>query len=110
MYGWLMLALAILFEVTGSIMMKLSNGFTIFWASAGVFIFYALAVSALAFSLKYIDLSVSYAIWAGVGTALVAIFGIWYFREPVSLLKIISFACVIAGVIGLQISSGQQPR
>ena len=107
MFGWLMLAATILFEVAGSLMMKLSNGFTVFWPSVGVFVFYALALAGLTLTLKYIELSIAYAVWAGVGTALIAIIGIYFFREPVSALKIISLVLVIAGVVGLQISSSQ---
>ena len=107
MFGWLMLAATIPFEVAGSLMMKLSNGFTVFWPSVGVFVFYALALAGLTLTLKYIELSIAYAVWAGVGTALIAIIGIYFFREPVSALKIISLVLVIAGVVGLQISSSQ---
>ena len=107
MIGWLILAATIVLEVAGSIMMKFSNGFTVFWPSVGVFVFYGLALCGLTLTLKYIELSIAYAVWASVGTALVALIGIWYFREPVSALKILSLALIIVGVAGLQISHNQ---
>lgn len=105
MFAWLVLAVTILLEVIGSTMMKLSNGFTVFWPSVGVFVFYSAALAGLTITLKYIELSIAYAIWAGLGTALIAVVGIVYFRESLSVLKIVSLVLIIAGVVGLQLSS-----
>ncbi len=105
MFAWLMLIATILLEVAGSTMMKLANGFTVFWPSVGVFVFYSAALAGLTLTLKYIDLSIAYAIWAGAGTALIALIGIVYFKEPVTALKIVSLVFVIVGVVGLQLSS-----
>ncbi|MEO1694518.1 MAG: multidrug efflux SMR transporter [Pseudomonadota bacterium] len=103
--AWVLLALTIGLEVVGSTMMKLSNGMTVFWPSVGVFIFYGLALTGLTFALKYIELSIAYAIWSGAGTALIAIIGIWYFGESLNWMKVVSLAMVIAGVVGLQLAS-----
>jgi small multidrug resistance pump len=58
-------------------------------------------------SLKKIDVSVAYAIWSGLGTALITAIGIIYFREPMSLIKGISIALIIIGVVGLNIGGGR---
>ena len=105
MFAWLILAGTILLEVVGSTMMKLSQGFTVFWPSVGVFVCYSAALAGLTITLKYIELSIAYAIWAGAGTALIAVIGIAYFREPVSALKIVSLILVVAGVGGRELSS-----
>ena len=57
--------------------------------------------------LKRLDLSVTYAIWSGVGTALAALIGIAYFREPLTLIKVASLALVILGVVGLSLAARQ---
>ena len=54
--------------------------------------------------LRKIDLSVAYAAWSGVGTALIATIGILYFRDPAMALKLISIGFIIAGVVGLNLS------
>ena len=105
MFAWLILAVTILLEVVGSTMMKLSNGFSVFWPSVGVFVCYSAALAGFTITLKYIELSIAYAIWAGAGTALIAIIGILYFREPVSAMKVVSLILVVAGVVGLQLLS-----
>lgn len=107
MLPWLMLAVTILFEVAGSTMMKLANGFTVFWPSVAVFVCYGLSLAGLTIVLKYIDLSVAYAIWSGVGVALIALIGIVYFEEPATVQRIICLGLIIVGVVGLQMASGK---
>jgi small multidrug resistance pump len=102
---WLLLSAAILLEVAGITAMKLSRGFAEPLPSLAVPIFYVLSAAAVILALKRLDLSVTYAVWSGVGTALAALIGIAYFREPVSLLKLASLACVVLGVAGLSLAA-----
>lgn len=100
---WLYLAGAILFEVAGTTSMKLSQGFTRLAPSILIFVFYAISFVSLTFAVRKIDMSVSYAIWSGVGTALIAVIGVYYFKESMTLLKVTSIVLIIIGVIGLNI-------
>ena len=100
---WLYLAGAILFEVAGTTSMKLSNGFTKLTPSILIFVFYAISFVSLTFAVKKIDVSVSYAIWSGVGTALIALIGVYYFKESMTPLKLFSLVLIILGVIGLNL-------
>ncbi len=104
---WLILAATIILEVIGSTMMKLSDRFTLFWPSVAVFVCYSLSLIGLTIVLKTIDLSVAYAIWCGVGIALVAVIGVLYFKEPLTIQRIASLVLIIVGVVGLQLSSGE---
>ena len=98
------LILAIIFEVSGTICMKLSQGFTKMVPSILMIILYIISLGLLTLALKKIDVSIAYAIWAGMGTALIATVGILWFKEPISALKIISLGLIIIGVIGLNLS------
>jgi small multidrug resistance pump len=102
---WLLLLAAILFEVAGITSMKLSRGFADPLPSLAVLVFYVLSAAAVILALKRLDLSVTYAIWSGVGTALAATIGIAYFREPVTLFKLASLALVVLGVVGLSLAA-----
>ena len=104
---WLLLSAAILLEVAGITAMKLSRGFTEPIPSLAVAVFYVLSAGAVILALKRLDLSVTYAIWSGVGTALAALIGIVYFREPFTLLKAASLALVVLGVAGLSLAAKQ---
>ena len=101
MVYWLSLAGAILLEVAGTTSMKLSQGFTRTLPSILLFVFYAMSFTLMTIAVKKIDMSVSYAIWSGVGTALIALIGIGWFHESLTTLKVVSLALIVAGVLGL---------
>jgi small multidrug resistance pump len=103
-WNWTFLLIAIVFETIGTSAMKMSLGFTRFWPSAVMVVCYALCFIFLTLSLKQLDVSLAYAIWSGLGTALITLIGIYYFKESVNALKIISIVFIIAGVIGLNLS------
>ena len=107
MQYWLYLAIAIVLEVIGTTSMKLSAGFTKTIPSILMFVFYLASLAVLTLALKKIDASVAYAVWAGLGTALIATIGIVYFHESATLLKIISILLIIAGVVGLHLSGAK---
>ena len=102
---WFYLALAIVFEVAGTTSMKLSNGFSKMVPSILMAVFYILSLTALTFALKKIDMSIAYAVWAGVGTALITIIGLFLFGEKATVIKLVSILFIIAGVVGLHLSS-----
>lgn len=108
MQHWLYLAGAIMLEVAGTTSMKLSHGFTKIVPSVLIFMFYISSFVALTFALKKIDVSSAYAIWSGVGTALITFIGIAYFREPATIVKLVSIVLIILGVVGLNLSGVKQ--
>jgi small multidrug resistance pump len=102
MLYWLCLAGAIVLEIAGTTSMKLSQGFTRPLPSVLLFLFYAASFALMTVAVKRIDMSVSYAIWSGVGTAIIALIGVFWFRESLTAIQMISIVAIIAGVIGLR--------
>jgi small multidrug resistance pump len=102
MLYWLALAGAIVLEIAGTVSMKLSHGFTRTAPSVMLFVFYALSFGLMTIAVKRIDVSVSYAIWSGVGTATIALIGVFWFRESLTAVQIASIVLIVAGVIGLR--------
>jgi len=103
MSHWFYLIIAILLEVAGTTSMKVSDGFSRLMPSILIFVFYGLSFAGLTMALKRIDVSVAYAIWAGLGTALITVIGLAYFKEPATLIKLISIGLIVIGVIGLNL-------
>ncbi|MFN6512900.1 MAG: DMT family transporter [Nostoc sp. CreGUA01] len=102
--SWIYLIAAILFEVSGTTCMKLSEGFTKIVPSVLIFVFYGLCFTFLTLALKRIEVSVAYSVWAGLGTILVAMIGIIWFSESATFTKLISITLIIIGVIGINSS------
>lgn len=106
--SWFYLLIAIATEVCGTTCMKLSQGLTRLVPSLLLFAFYGLSFAAMTLALKRIEVGVAYAIWSGLGTAMIAAIGILWFKESASALKTVSLALIVIGVIGLNLSGAGQ--
>jgi small multidrug resistance pump len=103
--SYLFLGLAILLEVCATTCMKLSQGLTRLLPTVLAFTFYGACFGSFMLALRRLEISVAYAIWAGLGTALVALVGMAYFKEPVTPAKLVSLGTIIAGIAGLHLAS-----
>ena len=100
----LFLSIAIVAEVAGTVALKYTDGFTNLGPSALVVAGYGLSFWMLALVLRDMPIGLTYAVWAAVGTALIAAIGIVAFGEPATTLKLLSLALIIAGTIGLNVA------
>ena len=98
-----LLALAISVEIAATLLLKFSEGFTRWVPTVVALVGYALSFYFLALALRQIPVSVAYAVWSAVGTAVVAVIGFVAFKEPVSLAKIIGVGLIIGGVVLLNL-------
>jgi small multidrug resistance pump len=104
MLAWTYLAAAITTEVVGTVFLRFTEGFTKPLPSAVVLITYVASIWLTALAIKGLEISLAYAVWAGVGTAAVAVIGMAAMGESVNALKLASIALVITGVVGLNLS------
>src|SRR5687768_4145084 len=100
----LLLTVAIVAEVAGTVALKYTDGFTRLGPSAAVVVGYGLSFWMLALVLRDMPIGLTYAVWAAVGTALIAAIGIVAFGEPATTLKLASLGLIIAGVVGLNLA------
>jgi small multidrug resistance pump len=103
MLFWLYLLIAILTEVVGTTLMKVSQGLTRLIPSVLMFVLYGISFVFMALALKKIEVSTAYAIWSGLGTAMIAMIGIVWFRESFNLPKLVGLVLIIGGVVLLNI-------
>ncbi|KPV40393.1 hypothetical protein AN478_06205 [Thiohalorhabdus denitrificans] len=103
MQGWSFLVAAIVLEVAGTTCLKLSDGLTRLTPTLLMLVLYGVSLVCLAMAVKRIEIGVAYAVWAGMGTALIAVIGFVFFREVVTPLKIASIGLIILGVVGLNL-------
>lgn len=106
MPAYLLLSLAIVTEVGATIALRVSDGFSKPMPSAIVVVGYGLSFWLLALALKDIPVSLTYAIWSGVGTALVAVAGVVAFGETMNAMKLASLAIIVLGVASLSVAGG----
>ncbi|MEI4622760.1 multidrug efflux SMR transporter [Bacillus pfraonensis] len=104
MKAFLFLAIAIVSEVFGTSMLKVSNGFTKVLPSIGVVLGFASAFFFLSKALQHIQLSTAYAIWSGVGTALTALIGVLVWKDAFKWQTAVGLVLIIGGVAVLNMS------
>lgn len=103
MLFWLYLLIAILTEVVGTTLMKVSQGLTRLIPSVLMFLLYGISFVFMALALKKIEVSTAYAIWSGLGTAVIAAIGVLWFRESFNLPKLMGLVLIIVGVVLLNL-------
>lgn len=102
--GYLFLVATIIFETAAVIFMKLSDGFQHkAWGIAAV-ITYVASFAFFTFALKQLPAGLANAIWAGSSAVLVAVLGIFIFKEQLSVLQIVFLSLIIIGLVGLNLS------
>ncbi len=103
--NWGILLLAGLFEITWAIGLKYTDGFSKLWPSVGTVIAMVLSVVLLGLAMKSLPVGTAYAIWIGIGAVGTAILGIYLFQEPANMARLMSLGLIVAGIIGLKLSS-----
>lgn len=105
MTPWLLLVGAIVAEVIATTFLKQSDGFSRLWPSVATVVGYAVAFALLAQALKRIEVGVAYAIWSGLGTALITLVGIVLLGESATAVKLGGIALIVAGVVLLNLGT-----
>jgi small multidrug resistance pump len=100
---WVLLYVAIAFEVASTTLTKMSDGFKNFKISFFMILFYAISLIAFNYAMNKIDVGTAYAIWSGVGTVAITIIGVIMFKEPITISKILAISLIILGVLFLNI-------
>jgi quaternary ammonium compound-resistance protein SugE len=104
--NWFILIVAGLFEIGWAVGLKYTDGFTRPWPTTLTVGAMVISLGLLGLALKTLPVGTAYAVWVGVGAAGTAIAGILLFAEAVSAWKMVSLAMIVAGIVGLKLTSG----
>lgn len=99
MFYWILIALAIVAEITGTLSMKwasVSDGSTGFIL---MLVMITLSYIFLSFAVKKIALGVAYALWEGIGILLITLFSVMLFDETLTTMKIAGLTTLVAGIV-----------
>ncbi|MDK2770196.1 DMT family transporter [Sphingomonas sp.] len=110
MNAWVLLAIAIAFEVAATSLLKASNGFSRPLFGIASIMLYSICFWLLGFAFTRIPMGVAYAIWSGVGITLVALIGVFLFRQSLTPAQIGFIALIAVGAVGLNLSTPAEPQ
>jgi quaternary ammonium compound-resistance protein SugE len=103
--AWVILVLAGLFEVGWAIGLKYTEGFTRLWPTIWTVLAMIISLWLLGIAMKSLPVGTAYSVWVGVGSVGTVILGIVLLGEPANAGRLISIALIIAGIIGLKLST-----
>lgn len=105
MSPWLYLSIAIGLGVSGTLMLKVSDGFKNRVYGLASLVSYCLCFLFLAPALKEIPTGVAYAVWSGAGIAIVTLFGRVVFKQSLRPVQYIFILMIVIGAVGLNLST-----
>ena len=105
MSAWLALLTAGLLEIAWALGLKYSDGLTKFWPTALTLMAIALSFGLMALALRSLPFGTAYAVWTGIGAAGSIIVGMLVFSEPTDPVRIFCLTLIVAGMVGLKLSS-----
>lgn len=103
--AWLYLIFAGIFEIGFALSLKFSEGFTRLWPTLGMAASGGVSFYLLSVAMKTLPVGTAYAVWTGIGAAGTAVLGILLLEESSDVLRVISIALIVSGVVGLRLSS-----
>jgi quaternary ammonium compound-resistance protein SugE len=102
--AWVILVVAGLFETAFAVCLKLSNGMSRLWPTAGFAASALVSFGLLTLALRELEVGPAYAVWTGIGAAGAATVGMVMLGDAVSTVKLVSIGLILAGVVGLNLS------
>ncbi len=103
--GNLYLGIAIIAEVIATSALNASAGFSRVWPALVTVAGYCIAFYCLSLTLRTIPVGVAYAVWSGVGVVLIALIGVFWFKQSLDLAAVLGMALIVAGVLVLNLFS-----
>lgn len=103
--AWLALFVAGLMETGWAIGLKYTAGFTRLWPSVLTIAAMVISLWLLGVAMKTLPVGTAYPVWVGIGAAGTVILGIVLFGESANAARLVSVALIMAGIIGLKLSS-----
>lgn len=98
MQAWVLLATAILCEVAATTALKAADGFRRPLPTAIALAGYLVAFWCLSLALRNIPVGIAYAVWSGVGIALISVAAWWLYDQSLDTAAVVGMALIVAGV------------
>ena len=103
--AWLLLLVAILSEVVGTLALKRTEGMTRLAPTLVMLISYSVAVYLLTLTVRHIPTSIVYAVWSGVGLVLITLGGFFFNGDKLTWGLVLGVALILAGVMVLNLTT-----
>lgn len=96
---YLILAIAIVTEVTATLLLKASNGWEKWALGYGAIFFYTISGVLFSMVLKNMGIGVAYAIWSGMGIALITAASVVFWKQTFDIYAVLGIMLIISGTL-----------
>ena len=103
--AWFYLLVAGVTEIAWAVGLKYTQGWTKFWPSLITISLICTSLLCLSQALKTLPIGTAYAIWTGIGAVGTVLVGIFVFGEPRTAMRLACIGLILAGIIGLKVTS-----
>lgn len=100
---YFLLAIAIVFELIASSLLKLTEGFTKPFWSCFCMLMYIICFYCFSKVLLKMNLSIAYALWCGVGIVVSTIISVFIYKESITGIGVLSIIMIVAGCVLLNL-------
>lgn len=105
--AWLTLVIAGIFEIGWAIGLKYTEGFTRLGPTIGTVVALIISMVLLGLAVRTLPIGTAYAVWTGIGTVGTALLGIFLFREPATVARLVCIGLIVSGILGLKVFSAR---
>ena len=103
--AWVLLVVAGLFEVGWATGLKYTDGFTRLWPTVWTAVAMVASLWLLGIAMRTLPVGTAYSVWVGVGAVGTVLLGIALVGDPISTMRLISLALIVAGIVGLRLGT-----
>lgn len=106
--AWVVLFIAGLCEIGWAVGLKYTDGFTRLWPTVFTGVSLVISMALLGIAVKTLPLGTAYAVWTGIGAVGTVILGIFLFKEPATVVRLVCVGLIVAGILGLKFFSSPE--
>ena len=103
--AWVVLFIAGICEIGWAVGLKYTDGFTRLWPTVFTGVSLVVSMALLGIAVKTLPLGTAYAVWTGIGAVGTVILGIFLFKEPATVVRLVCVGLIVAGILGLKFFS-----
>ena len=103
--AWVVLFFAGICEIGWAVGLKYTEGFTRLWPTLFTGVSLVVSMALLGIAVKSLPLGTAYAVWTGIGAVGTVILGIFLFKEPATVARLVCVGLIVSGILGLKFLS-----
>ena len=103
--AWVILFVAGICEIGWAVGLKYTEGFTRLWPTVFTGVSLVISMALLGIAMRTLPLGTAYAVWTGIGAVGTVILGIFLFKEPATVVRLLCVGLIVAGILGLKFFS-----